>query len=74
MTASRAIAASQPAPSQPDPAVLARVRQILREVPLIDGHNDLPWQYRKRGNDLSAIDLSRDNRKLEPPWSRTFRA
>ena len=67
MTASSGIVASQSAPSQPDPAVLARVRQILREVPLIDGHNDLPWQYRKRGNDLNAIDLSRDNRKLDPP-------
>lgn len=26
----------------PDAATLAEVRQLLREVPLIDGHNDLP--------------------------------
>ena len=54
-----------PAPS-PDAATLAEVRQLLREVPLIDGHNDLPWQYRKRTNDLSAIDLARDTSKLTP--------
>jgi membrane dipeptidase len=46
---------------------IEQVRKILRETPLIDGHNDLPWQYRKRSNDLSAIDLTIDNRKLNPP-------
>jgi membrane dipeptidase len=50
----------------PDAATLAEVRQLLREVPVIDGHNDLPWQYRKRGNDFSAIDLSHDTSKLIP--------
>ena len=46
---------------------LARVRAILREVPLIDGHNDLPWQYRKRvDNDLEKIDLAGSTRDLEP--------
>jgi membrane dipeptidase len=53
--------------SKSDPATLAEVRRLLREVPLIDSHNDLPWQYRKRSNDLSAIDLSRDTSKLSPP-------
>jgi membrane dipeptidase len=67
MIACSGTAASQPAPAQPDPAALATVRQILREVPLIDGHNDLPWQYRKRSNDFSAIDLTRDTSKLDPP-------
>src|SRR5438874_1650574 len=46
---------------------IVEVRKILQQVPLIDGHNDLPWQFRKRGNDLSTIDLSRDNRALKPP-------
>ena len=50
-----------------DPATLVQVRQLLREVPLIDGHNDLPWQYRRRTNDLSAIDLARDTSRLRPP-------
>jgi membrane dipeptidase len=53
--------------SKSDPATLAELRQLLSEVPLIDGHNDLPWQYRKRSNDLSAINLARDNSKLHPP-------
>jgi membrane dipeptidase len=46
---------------------IEQVRKLLRETPLIDGHNDLPWQYHKRSNDLSSIDLTIDNRKLIPP-------
>ena len=46
---------------------LAEVRKILKEVPLIDGHNDVPWQYRKRSNDFSAINLREDTRKLKNP-------
>ncbi|MBE0541445.1 MAG: dipeptidase [Verrucomicrobia bacterium] len=60
-----------PATSLADDAAerrLAEVQALLREVPLIDGHNDLPWQYRKRGGDLSAIDLRRDTSHLNPPW------
>jgi len=46
----------------------ARVDKILRDVPLIDGHNDLPWQYRERvKNHLSQIDLRQDQSKLEKP-------
>lgn len=41
--------------------------RILEQVPLIDGHNDLPWQYHMRvDHRLSAIDV-RDTRNLEPP-------
>ena len=44
------------------------VDRILREVPLIDGHNDLPWQYRERAkNQLAKIDLRGDQSKLEKP-------
>jgi membrane dipeptidase len=50
-----------------DAKQLAEVRQILKEVPLIDGHNDVPWQYRKRSNDFSAINLREDTRKLKNP-------
>src|SRR6266851_1997241 len=55
--------------SKTDAQLLARVHKILREVPLIDGHNDVPWQYRKRSNDFSAIDLTTDTRKLNPPMA-----
>lgn len=61
-----------PATSLADDAAerrLAEVRALLREVPLIDGHNDLPWQYRKRSGDLSAVDLRRDTSQLSPPWA-----
>jgi membrane dipeptidase len=46
----------------------ARVDRILREVPLIDGHNDLPWQYRERvKNHLARIDLRQDQSGLAKP-------
>lgn len=46
----------------------ARVDRILRDVPLIDGHNDLPWQYRERvKNHLAQIDIRQDQSKLEKP-------
>jgi membrane dipeptidase len=46
----------------------ARIDRILREVPLIDGHNDLPWQYLERAkNHLAQIDLRQDQSKLDPP-------
>ena len=60
--------AADPAPApKPDAATLAEVRQLLRETPLIDGHNDLPWQYRKYSNDFSVVDLERGTSKLTPP-------
>jgi membrane dipeptidase len=46
----------------------ARVDRILKEVPLIDGHNDLPWQYRERAkNQLAKIDIRQDQSKLAEP-------
>jgi len=49
-------------------AVAARIDRILREVPLIDGHNDLPEQYEDRVKDhLAQIDIRQDQSKLTPP-------
>src|SRR6059058_6549638 len=49
-------------------AVSARIDGILREVPLIDGHNDLPYQYQERVKDhLAQIDIRQDQSKLTPP-------
>ncbi|CAN5387918.1 dipeptidase [soil metagenome] len=44
-----------------DAAGEARVLEILKTTPLIDGHNDLPWALReKHGNDPYAVDLTTD--------------
>ena len=48
-------------------AVAARVDRLLREVPLVDGHNDLPEQYEERvKNHLAKIDIRQDQSKLTP--------
>ena len=42
-------------------AALERARRILRSVPLIDGHNDLPWEIRNSEaapRDVAAYDLN----------------
>jgi membrane dipeptidase len=52
---------------QAQTAVSAHIDRILREVPLIDGHNDLPWQYEERvKNHLAQIDLRQDQSKVTP--------
>jgi membrane dipeptidase len=49
-------------------ARLQTVRRLLRDVPLIDGHNDLPWALRKLSqDDFDAIALARDTSRLKPP-------
>ncbi len=59
-----AAAAWQP----PDGALVARARALLDEVPLVDGHNDLPWELRDRvKNHLDQIDLRQDQSGLEKP-------
>ncbi|CAL8087008.1 unnamed protein product [Orchesella dallaii] len=50
---------------------LTAVQKILREVPLVDGHNDLPWNIRKFvHNQIQDFNFSSDLRKVEP-WSRS---
>jgi membrane dipeptidase len=64
MTASHSrSAATEP----PDAATVAKVKKILREVPLIDGHNDVPWQYHNRRADFDRIDFAQDTSQLRPP-------
>jgi len=42
-----------------------RVEQVLLQTPLIDGHNDLPWEIRDRfKSDVAAVDLNSDTRRL----------
>ncbi|KAG5328196.1 DPEP1 Dipeptidase, partial [Acromyrmex charruanus] len=50
---------------------LETVRQVLSEVPLIDGHNDLPWNIRNfLHNQLAEFDFNRDLRQVAP-WSKS---
>jgi membrane dipeptidase len=45
-----------------------RVEVVLASTPLIDGHNDLPWEIRDRfKSDLAAVDLASDTRRLPYP-------
>jgi membrane dipeptidase len=42
---------------QADP-LLERARRLLRDVPIIDGHNDYPWEIRQKAKlDLAALDM-----------------
>ena len=42
-----------------------RVDQVLLQTPLIDGHNDLPWEIRERfKGDVAAVNLAADTRHL----------
>ncbi len=56
-----------PPASAADPDV-PRIAHILAQTPLIDGHNDLPWEIRSRfGGDLGKVDLSRPTQALPAP-------
>ncbi|KAL5272988.1 hypothetical protein ACFFRR_000017 [Megaselia abdita] len=55
---------------------MQRVRKVLKEVPLIDGHNDLPWNIRKfLQNQLKDFRFAGDLRGIKPwstsAWSHT---
>jgi len=64
MLAAAGIVASAPARAQPPER--SHVLELLSEVPVIDGHNDVPWQYRSRvDNHLERLDF-RDTGELEP--------
>jgi membrane dipeptidase len=42
-----------------------RVEQVLQQTPLIDGHNDLPWEIRERfKSDPGMVDLAADTQHL----------
>ena len=50
------------------PTYEARVERVLAATPLIDGHNDLPWEIRSRfKGDLAAVDLMSDTSRLSFP-------
>ncbi|WP_435847235.1 dipeptidase [Streptomyces eurythermus] len=42
---------------------LEEARELLREFPVVDGHNDLPWALREQVRyDLDALDIAGDRR------------
>ncbi|HEX5123833.1 MAG TPA: membrane dipeptidase, partial [Rhodanobacteraceae bacterium] len=61
------VAATAFAKDAPD-RIAARVDAVLTKTPVIDGHNDMPWNIRERfGSNLSKIDLASDTSKIAPP-------
>ncbi len=50
-----------------DAALGARVEHVLATVPLIDGHNDLPWEIRERFGSAAGLDLSTNTANLKQP-------
>ncbi|VEN59569.1 unnamed protein product, partial [Callosobruchus maculatus] len=62
------------APPVPQPKTVEErlevVKKLLKDTPLIDGHNDLPWNLRKFvHNRLSGLNLSAIEK--EEPWSKS---
>ena len=52
--------AAAPLAAQTDSALLRHALRLHRAVPMIDGHNDLPWKLRTRGSDsFDSADISR---------------
>lgn len=61
-------AAAAPAPPPADPAIVARIEKLLTANPVIDGHNDLPWEIRsKYAAKVESVDLTKDTSKLPLP-------
>jgi microsomal dipeptidase-like Zn-dependent dipeptidase len=59
------VALAPPAAAQD---VAARVERVLRQAPVIDGHNDLAWELRdKQGGRVEATDLTRATDMLPHP-------
>ncbi|MEO7936928.1 MAG: dipeptidase [Dokdonella sp.] len=60
-----AVAANAKSPAQAtDAKLLARVERVLAKTPLIDGHNDLPWEMRTREG---GVDLNVDHAHMQRP-------
>ncbi len=65
---------SAPAARGPEARLEQQARTLLQAVPLIDGHNDTPWQYRKRVDlDIDRLDFAGDLTTLNPPMHTDLR-
>lgn len=55
-------------PPAPDAATVKRVDKVLSRAPVIDGHNDLPWELRSSHDSrVEAVELSADTAALDNP-------
>ncbi len=65
--------AAAPLSAQTDSALIRHALRLQRAVPLIDGHNDLPWKLRTRGSDsyvpadLGRVVFSWDSMDISKP-------
>lgn len=51
-----------------DPAAQARIDRILKATPLVDGHNDLPWELRdNHGSRVETTDFASGSDTRTPP-------
>lgn len=56
--------AAAPQPPDQDKDVSARVERVLSNTPVIDGHNDLPWEIRTGFGNVGNINLDADTSNL----------
>ena len=64
LAGSSALGAEAPA-KQTQAQIDARVAAVLAKTPLIDGHNDFPWEVRERfAGKVDAFDMRGDLTKL----------
>lgn len=66
LAAGLSLLAGSAALAQPtDAQIQARVERVLARTPLIDGHNDFPWEVRERfAGKVDAFDMKGDLTKL----------
>ena len=51
--------------------MLERARRLLRDEPVIDGHNDYPWEVRQKAKlDLSVLDLRQPQPSIMTDFAR----
>ena len=61
-------ARAQTAPPSIDAATQSRIDRILKATPLIDGHNDLPWELREKyASKVETTDVAANSDKLSSP-------
>lgn len=68
IAAAAALAVTVPAVAQEPDALDRRIARVLKTTPLIDGHNDLPWEIREKYDDWrKPLDLQADTSALPAP-------